>query len=459
MVWIILRREILDALVGLRFHLTLGLTVLLMLAAALLFPLRYEGMVADYNQARAHALQELSRAAGQLKHLAGHLQVVSLPPSRLGFLASGHDDQLPSSVEVGISGLRRPAAASGDDDPVDLEALDWSWLVQVLLGSAAVVLTFDAFSGEKQDGTLRQVAANRVSRGAILVGKHLASLVVLLVPLAVGLLAGLLVLRLSGRVGLEGRHLVQVGLFGLASAAYLSAVVLASLLVSARTRQPHTSLVVLLVVWTVMTAVVPATGGALLGSPLAPFPTPEEASRRAAAAADEAEARAGGSTHWVGEGYEPVTRRTVEVDRQRMYAAKQVQDEYLRARLGAVTRVRALLAISPAEAFAQASEGIAGTGLARVRRFLGQAEEYRGRFEEFFQAEDMKDPDSFHLFYHIDYMSGRPVDVAQIPQFGEQEPDWRDDLVAAAAPLAVLLLWNGVLFLAAYAAFLRCDIR
>ena len=114
---------------------------------------------------------------------------------------------------------------------------------------------------------------------------------------------------------------------------------------------------------------------------------------------------------------------------------------------------------SPAEAFAQASEALAGTGLTRVQRFLGQLEAYRGQFEAFVQAEDMRDPDSFHLFYHIDYMSARPVDVAQVPQFEERERSTRDALVSAVGPLTMLLLWNGLLFMAAHVAFLRCDIR
>ena len=121
--------------------------------------------------------------------------------------------------------------------------------------------------------------------------------------------------------------------------------------------------------------------------------------------------------------------------------------------------VRQILSISPGEAFVHACEGIAGTGLVRVEHFLGQVEEYRQTFEAFFQAQDMRDPDSPHLFYHPDYMSSKPVDVAQIPKFQERKTDWRQGLVSAAVPLTILILYNGLFFLGAYIAFLRYDIR
>jgi hypothetical protein len=56
-------------------------------------------------------------------------------------------------------------------------------------------------------------------------------------------------------------------------------------------------------------------------------------------------------------------------------------------------------------------------------------------------------------------MSGKPVDVVQIPKFQERKTDWRQGLVSAAVPLTILILYNGLFFLGAYIAFLRYDIR
>jgi hypothetical protein len=234
--------------------------------------------------------------------------------------------------------------------------------------------------------------------------------------------------------------------------------ILLSLLVSACTRDPGTSLVVLLVAWTVQVVVVPVAGGALLNSAIFELPSAAEVERQTREAAAQVQSRLGLKRHYVDEGDDPETRKTVEAQRQMTLAAKKVRDTYRQDRIGVVRRVRDILSLAPSEAHLRVVEGIAGTGLGRVEHFLTQVEDYRGRFEALFQEEDGKDPNSYHLYYHVDYMSSRLLEVELIPQFSEGQVDWRERLGVVAGPLVVLVLYNGFLLMAAYLAFLRYDI-
>lgn len=152
---------------------------------------------------------------------------------------------------------------------------DLATVAGLLFSLMALFFAFDAVSGEQEGNTLKLMAANRVARWQILVGKWLGGGVCSLLPAAVGFLVATLILAGSPQVSLSGAQWLRVGLIFAAVALYTSAFYLVGLAVSSRVRQSGTSLVACIAVWAGCTIVAPTMIPYAVGE-LVPLPPERE---------------------------------------------------------------------------------------------------------------------------------------------------------------------------------------
>ena len=115
-------------------------------------------------------------------------------PSPLVFCAADQEDALPMHIAAEIpsnmwlSGGNSfyrysipwrlqyiPDSYQEDSMLPRIGALDWSYIIGLVTSFVAILLTFDAISGERENGTLALVLSNAVSRAGVLAGKFLAS--------------------------------------------------------------------------------------------------------------------------------------------------------------------------------------------------------------------------------------------------------------------------------------------
>ncbi|MFM8532425.1 MAG: ABC transporter permease [Acidimicrobiia bacterium] len=122
-------------------------------------------------------------------------------------------------------------------------------VLQVLLPLFIVLMTFAAFAGEREQGTLRQLLSIGVSRRDLALGKALgvaADLAIVLVPATV---LAVVALALSSENGLVSGDPARGVLLGLVYLAYFALMIAVSLAVSARARSSRLALVALLCFW------------------------------------------------------------------------------------------------------------------------------------------------------------------------------------------------------------------
>jgi len=164
----------------------------------------------------------------------------------------------------------RPAQdASGLQRFGDLSA---AWIMQVLGPLLIIVLGFNAFSGEREQGILRQTLSLGVPPQRLLWGKALAlffSLIVLLVPAAI--VAALAV----AWAGATADTFVRFAWLLLGYALYLGAFVFITLGVSASAKSSRAAIMALLAIWMVNVVVAPRIM-AEVSRAVAPSPTRQE---------------------------------------------------------------------------------------------------------------------------------------------------------------------------------------
>ena len=139
----------------------------------------------------------------------------------------------------------------------------------------AMTFTYDAISGEKQDGTLRLLLAKAVPRHQILLGKWLGSYMSFLLSYIPSLIGVALLISLHPMVALTWSEWWSVVLIFALSVVYVTVFFSLGLLVSSRAREPKTSLLTLLAIWTFLALIIP-NFSPYLAAEIRPTRTPYE---------------------------------------------------------------------------------------------------------------------------------------------------------------------------------------
>jgi len=269
MIWMIAKRELFSNIITFRFLVGLILCLVLITASTFVLTMDYMVRLDSYNN-------NVRRHTDVVKSIKIHSQIGMMsngadrPPSPLGFLCMGSDRELGNTIDrISYREVPREAAGQGGGNQLMnvFPSLDVTLIIQVILSLLAVLLAYDAISGERERGTLAVVLSNSVPRHHVLLGKLLGGMISITLPLVAGTLVGLLVVLIFGAivpgsssVALDGSAWARIGLVFLCSLLYLSAIFMMGLLVSARTRRSATSLVILLFIWVVSVMLLPNMG-------------------------------------------------------------------------------------------------------------------------------------------------------------------------------------------------------
>jgi len=148
-------------------------------------------------------------------------------------------------------------AFDNDPLPVMFPLVDLTFIVTILMSLVALILTYDAVSGEKEDGTLKLMLANSLPRSKIILAKVAGAVLTLVGPLVVSLAAGMLVVLLHPRVDWTGADWGALGLIVIGAVLYSGVFALIGILVSSVHRSSASSIMTSLFVWTLLVLVVP----------------------------------------------------------------------------------------------------------------------------------------------------------------------------------------------------------
>jgi ABC-type transport system involved in multi-copper enzyme maturation permease subunit len=401
--------------------------------------------------------------------------------------------QPPIPFQTLIRGLTADVNMEAFDDdplPVMFPLIDLTFIVTILMSLIALILTYDAVSGEKEEGTLKLMLANSLPRSKVILAKVAGAGLTLVGPLVASLAAGMLVVLLHPRVDWTGVDWAALGLIVVGAVLYAGVFSLVGILVSSAHRSSASSIMTSLFIWTLLVLVVPNLSP-YVASFLAPAPSRIKIARETARLMDvdrddlgrklqtEYQAQVFKDHPVLAErlseaevkervAQDPEYRKAYEANRaarERAWAeANRVQGakagelaEDLRRKEEAQTGLaRAISMVSPLADFAYLATDLSSTGtrnqahFGRLAELWGQAfyRDYRTRKVEELRA---KDPtaDAWNS----------PIDMTDAPRFRYVEEGLGGRVQAALPPLAILLGYGVVLFAGAYVSFIRTDVR
>jgi ABC-type transport system involved in multi-copper enzyme maturation permease subunit len=463
----LIRHEFLGHAKSLQFAILLLLSILLFAANALVFVDSYGKKVDRYENMMA------SRGQGESTRITG----VLCRPNPLTFVAEAGDSGRPAGYTVMPGGtLMAESAASRTFRLPDVSALDWSLIIRVFFSLYAILLGFQAISGEKEQGTLRLVLSNSMGRLRFLSAKYFTIILALTVPLGAGLLLNLALIGIFVPQVLTPDVFARIVLVTILALAFLSLFAFLSLLISCLVARSSIVLLILLSVWLLFTVIIPGASIVLV--------------EKLSSAANEIQ---------TARMFEPMVQKEVwdkvyaiiaraqkgefgseeeiraESDRAFDEGQKKVNafyEDFERAQEERARTAKNFSRLSPAALFQFALEGIVWTGDPAERDFLAQVREYSRAYDAYILEKlgEVVQTSRFSFGTTFDFKgeriqlsSPRPReyggDKSDFPRFVERKPSPGRSLQRALFDLAGIMVWNIVLAGLAFSAFLRADVR
>ncbi len=259
----LIAKEVLNNLLNLRFTLAYFLCTFLLVGSSAIMLGEYLAAKDVYDVNKSAYDRRLS----EMDHMWGYIygsKTVLRPPTAMRIFALGgeKDADLRASVAAEFSPY-----LYGDfkRNPLSnlFPSVDMVFIVGVIISLLIFVLTYDAVSGEREEGTLRVLLSCPIPRDQILLAKWLGGFTSLIVPLVTSWLIVLLILLFSSEVTLGAGEWGRIFGFFLLSALYVGVVFSLSLMVSMFFRSSSSAVLALLLVWVVLIVALPAASTSL----------------------------------------------------------------------------------------------------------------------------------------------------------------------------------------------------
>ena len=245
MIWIIIKKEILENLTTYRFLLLTGLLTLLIIVSIIVTYGDFQVRLENYNVLRP----EKSSAN------------VIISPNPLSIFVRGLDANLGRLYEISALGIEVHSSQQSINRLFSLFTVpDMLFIIKVVLALVALLFAGDAICGEKESGTLKLALANGGSRIAILLGKLCGRFLLTFVPFFTLFLIAVIVVSLLPDVQTDSIFWTRVSIIGLAACIYSLVFTALGIFVSSIVARSSTSMIVCLAVWVLLVFIIPNMG-------------------------------------------------------------------------------------------------------------------------------------------------------------------------------------------------------
>jgi len=476
MIKTLIAKEIRTNILSFRFLVSFALLFVIVAVTSLVLTGDYLRRQDEYSQRQAE-LEHYLRNYAHFNRIGNILQAAQ-PPIPFQTLVRG------LTAEVNLEQF------DNDPLPVMFPLIDLTFIVTILVSLMALILSYDAVCGEKEDGTLKLMLANGLSRSKIILGKFAGGMLTLLGPFLLSVAAGMLIILLHPRVTWTGSDWGALGLIVLGAALYIAVFYLIGILISSIHRSSSSSIMTSLFVWVLLVLVVPNLSP-YVAAFFSPTPSRIKVSREVDRLSDVDRDQLGQKLaeekrRNVLEQYpvlaerlpeaevkkrvaeDPEYRKAYEAARaanqqawdeaNRIQGAKvEVLRQDLRQKEEAQTGLaRSISMASPMADFTYLAAELSSTGMRNMLHVRRLAEVWGRSFYREYQPKKMagikaKDPTAD--------LWNTAVDMTDSPRFRYTEEGLEGRIRAALGAFAVLAVYVVALFAAAYISFIQYDVR
>ncbi len=454
-------------------------------------------ILTDAYTRQVKALSPLLEADGYRRAAEGHWDFARLaggptpvsreiPPLKVLYTGVGNELSLRAMVRGYEGPIYKREAFISNPAPILFPNVDFGFIINVVVSIIAMLFTYDIIAGEKEAGTLSLMMANDIPRGQLLLGKWLGSYSSFLLGYVPCLLTAAIVLQVHPMIELRAQDWSAVSVLFLISLVYASAFFSLGLFISCLTTEPRTTLMTLLALWVAFVLIIP-NFSPYLAEQIHPTPPPYKIEARMNTIRYEAAANswnrilnflkprglentstgdwqglhqgtwADGLRRMMGNLPDDAIREELDKFSARVtmdelryvdFETSKIKLDYTNALERQVRTGVVVSCLSPSAIFTHLASDLTQTGVQSEHRFRNAVERFHGQYVDYIVQK----------IGRSDRLLAKP-NVSDLPIFPYSEPSIAEIINDDMPYLLLLLLYNLMFFMGAYALFLRYDVR
>lgn len=487
MFWILVQKELKSIIQSPKFiasFLTFSILILLSFYTGIK---EYKDYEKNYNTAISLIETNLAQADSWMKVQYSAFRA----PNPMQVFATGIHNDIGRFSQISRYAPVKLSHSVYNDDPIFavFRYIDFTFIVTIVLSLFAILFTYDAINGERENGTLKLVFSNSIPRNKFILAKLTGSWLGLVIPITIPVLLGFLIMVISG-IPLTGGDWMKILFLLIISLLYFTFFIVMGILVSALTRHSSTSFLILLVVWIAFVFIIPRVGVMVAGQFIT-VPTNAELESQRIAYQQQGWAKYGEEMQKVWkersklmEGMSEEQREKYRKDNELAWmeesdkvmkqrekeeneffekineSAKNKRDQLERLAL-------TLSRFSPASAFQLAVMNLSGTDLDMRQRYEDAMKDFREKYNAFIEKKQ-KETGGFGGFrisvstkggFKFDDGRGKAVETKDLPKFSYAGETLSASLAPSIIDMVIIILLSLAAFAGAYISFLRYDMR
>jgi ABC-type transport system involved in multi-copper enzyme maturation permease subunit len=520
MIWKVAKKEFLLNIMTFKFAVGAFACIIL---TAVFMPI----LAADYRQRLETYNSNVAENEAELREVVVYRSIkhtIYRPPAVLSAFSSGLEKQLAGAAQIELETVPELSVTQRGGNPYlpILAVFDESLIFKIIISILALLVAYDVVSGEREQGTLKLMLSDPIARHQVLLGKLVAGLITLSVPVAITFVVGVVVLLSYPMVDLSASDWIRIGLMFVASLTFTAIMYQFGLLFSSLARRSAISMALGLFVWIIFAIVVP-NASVQLAMQMRPLESQDKRESRMASLKQDLDNELKNEIGSIRElfsnsiitsdasdafgGYYAKKRDIYWLNAERKlnaltipvklkYADKylSIEQSNLNSFFAQKDLARALSYISPISTYENLMAVLAGTDLTSFQDFIKQVRAHRNEVVEYVRSktDNFSSPSFFASCTEAEsaeftklYVQAKeaedeqtkaraeqalkeweqknvkepvPLDLQDFPWF-KYRPSAAADLRRAMSDLAILLVTNVFLFGMCFAAFARYDIR
>ncbi len=497
----IAKKSLLSNMMTLRF----SVGTVLFLTLAVLFTCVLLG---EYEQRLENYSNLVSRNADELRGLMTYQNLkptIYKSPEILAVFSKGLAENAVDSIRISVGEVPKLGSADASKNPFlpVFPVLDVALIFKLVISVLAILLAYDAISGEREDETLKLMLSNSVPRHQILFGKFIGGMITLAIPIILGFLMISLILELSPTVELTGDDWIRIALMFVLSVVMVSVLFNLGLFFSAMTKRSSDTLMLLLFLWVLFLLMIP-NGSIYVASRLRPIVRKERVNsqvqeiwwrfwteledyyRKTPRSGYNVQSDDSEPWGW----YQRFATKSLVLSRQRRNAsmepmriryadeAWQVGEDYLKNMKRQWKLANSISRISPLSLYENLISSLSRTDIQGSETFAIQARDYRQQIIDYLYSKKAFSSIRYfatvkeeHLFdinsidewtalrEKYDVQDPSPLEVSEIPLFHYRLENIATTMKRILPDIIILCFMSVLLFMCAFAVFLRCDVR
>lgn len=390
-------------------------------------------------------------------------------PSTFVFASSNHNF-LPNGIKINYFKEEFPQYMKNINHFLgDSIAMDWVNIILYFISFLCLMLSYNAFSGEKETGTLKLMLVNNISRSKIIMGKYLSLLTGITIPFLLGLLITVLALLLLPNIQPDANLYLKLALFLIVFILFISLNIFIGFFISLLSKKSSVSLIYGITVWILFLVILPSSSW-IMGRNKVQIENRATLNQNIKQQVNEV-------VHGNKNKYTYAWRSSWATKPPNEFAIKRVnafnkedeirnslQRDYIKRQFAQVDYSNRVSMLSPYSVFRLCSEKITDSGINKTKKLYNDAMNYARIFRDFMKDFDANDKESFHLISRDNttarlFCSRKEVNAGNIPRFIPSSTSLANLINYIKVEFIILFLWCTILFWGVFVLFIKYDVR